>query len=110
MKFGIPERVTANLAGELSGRDSEFVLHAKRLNVDLKWVEKAHHVQNHRAEREIGILKQRWRRRMSESAIPARLWDYGLVYESELLTRLVQGSSERTGFELVTGQTPDISE
>jgi hypothetical protein len=66
--------------------------------------------QNHAAEREIGELKKRWRSRMLKKKVPTQLWDYGLVYESSILNRIPRGSQQRTGLEMVTGQTPDISE
>ena len=67
--------------------------------------------QNHAAEREIGELKKRWRSRMLKKKVPTRLWDYGLVYESSILNRIPRGlQQQRTGVEVVTGQTPDISE
>ena len=47
---------------------------------------------------------------MTKKKVPKRLWDFGLVYESELLSRMARGSDHRTGYEEVTGQTPDISE
>ena len=76
----------------------------------MHWTEKGRHNQNHKVEREIGILKARWRRRMIDLNIPARLWDYGLVYEAEILSRTSRGSDGRTGYERLTGKTPDISE
>ena len=42
--------------------------------------------------------------------VPRRLWDYGLVYEAEILSRMAKGPDGRTGIEQVTGDTPDISE
>ena len=66
--------------------------------------------QNHAAEREIGILAQRWRSRMEKKQVPKRLWERGLVYESEILSRMAWGPSKRSGYEMVTGNTPDISE
>ena len=72
--------------------------------------EQGHKNQNHAAEREIGTLAKRWRLRMTKKKVPKRLWDFGLVYESELLSRMARGSDRRTGYEEVTGQTPDISE
>ena len=66
--------------------------------------------QNHAAEREIGELKKRWRRRMAKKDISKRLWDYGMVHEAELMSRCSRGPDGRTGFEEVTGTTPDISE
>jgi hypothetical protein len=47
---------------------------------------------------------------MTKKSVPKRLWDYGLVYESELLSRMARGSDRRTGYEEVTGgQRPPIS-
>jgi hypothetical protein len=40
----------------------------------------------------------------------SQLWDYSLVYEGKLLTRMSCGDDSRSGYELVTGKTPDISE
>mgnify|MGYP003321204368 FL=1 len=47
---------------------------------------------------------------MDERNIPQRLWDYGIVYESEILSRMSRGHDDRTGYERLTGKTPDISE
>jgi hypothetical protein len=47
---------------------------------------------------------------MQKKKVPTRLWDYGLVYESELLSRMARGKDGRTGYEEVTGNTADISE
>jgi hypothetical protein len=43
--------------------------------------------------------------------VPRRLWDYGLIYEAMILNRILpRGNNNRTGLEMVTGETPDISE
>jgi hypothetical protein len=47
---------------------------------------------------------------MTKKNVPKRLWDFGLVYKSEILSRMACGNDRRTGYEEVTGQTPDISE
>ena len=47
---------------------------------------------------------------MTKKKVPKRLWDFGLIYEAELLSRMARGEDRRTGYELVTGQTADISE
>ena len=75
----------------------------------MHWAEKGTGKQNHKAEREIGLLKQRWRQRMQDRKIPTILWDYGLVYEAGLLSRVAQGHDGRSGIERLTGETPDIS-
>ena len=76
----------------------------------LHYAEKGRKNQNHRAEREIGILKTRWKNRMAAKGVPSRLWDYGLVYESEILSRISRAPNEWSGIEQLTGETPDISE
>jgi hypothetical protein len=65
--------------------------------------------QNHAAERKIGFLAKRWKLPMTKKKVPKRLWDFGLIYESELLSRMTRGTDCQTGCEKVTGQTPDIS-
>ena len=47
---------------------------------------------------------------MTKKNVPKRLWDFGLVYKSEILSRMAHGNDRQTGYEEVTGQTPDISE
>ena len=47
---------------------------------------------------------------MIKKNMPKRLWDFGLIYEAELLSRMARGDDRRTGYELVTSQTADISE
>jgi hypothetical protein len=46
----------------------------------------------------------------AEENVYSRLWDYGLVYEGKLLTRMSHGDDSRSGYKQVTGETPDISE
>jgi len=94
----------------MTGRDTEFVREANRLKIRRKITERGRSNQNHASEREIGELKKRWRNRMIKKRIPKRVWDYGLVYEAELLKFIPRGRSDRTGYEEVTGHTPDISE
>jgi hypothetical protein len=55
-------------------------------------------------------LGKRWRLRMTKKQVPKRLWDFGLVYESELLARMSRGQDGRNGYEEVTGDTPEIGE
>jgi len=107
---GIPDTLMADLAGEQTGDHTEFVKQAKRNDISLHWAEKGRKNQNHRAEREIGILKARWKARMSSTSAPSRLWCYGLVYEAEIMSRYLRTGQDRTGLEQLTGQTPDISE
>jgi hypothetical protein len=80
------------------------------MRIKLHITEQGRKNQNHPAEHEIGNLAKRWKLRMTKKQVPKRLWDFGLVYESELLSRMARGRDSRTGYEEVTGQTPDIGE
>ena len=46
---------------------------------------------------------------MQKKRVPKRLWGFGLVAESKIMTRMACGQDCRTGYEKVTGQTADIS-
>ena len=107
---GIPDVLMANVAGEQVGPGTEFQDVVRYNRIRMRWTEQGRSTQNSIAEREIGILRQRWQTRMVERRIPRRLWDYGLVYESEVLSRISRGHSERPGLEELTGNTVDISE
>jgi len=107
---GIPDVLTTDGASEMTGRHTEFVREANRLKVKLLTTEQGRKNQNYAAEREIGELKKRWKHRMNKKRVPKRLWDYGLVYEAEILSRVSRGKDGRTGYEEITGQTADISE
>jgi len=84
---GIPDMLMANLAGEQTGDATEFIKQAKRNEISLHWTEKGHKNQNHKAKREIGILKARWKARMFANSVPSRLWCCGLVYEAKIMSR-----------------------
>ena len=50
---------------------------------------------------------------MHRSKCSPRLWDYCLQYSSEIRSRTAYGKKNqkgRTGYEIITGNTPDISE
>ena len=47
---------------------------------------------------------------MVQLKIPRRLWDYGMIWESKIISRTASGPDGRTGVERVTGDSVDISE
>ena len=107
---GIPERLITDGASEFTGKNTEFVKTARRSGILLHTTEQGRKNQNHAAEREIGILANRWKLRMRKQNVPKRLWDFGIEYESEIMSRMSRGRDGRTGREEVTGNTDDISE
>jgi len=47
---------------------------------------------------------------MRQQGVPKRLWNYGLVWASEIMNRTARGPDSRTPYEIITGNTLDISE
>ncbi len=83
----------------------------RRLHIRLHIAEKSCGTpQNHIAETEIREVKTKWKARMRKNNVPSRLWDYGLVYISEIQSLLAHGNNQRPGTERIMGQTIDISE
>jgi hypothetical protein len=78
--------------------------------IKLHMTEQGRKNQNHAVAWEIGFLSKHWKLRMQKKNVYSWLWDYGLVYEGKLLTRMSCGDDGRSGYEQVTGETPNISE
>ncbi len=57
----------------------------RRMRIKLFTSEQGRKNQNHVAEQEISFLAKRWKLQMQKKKVPRQLWDYGLVYEGELL-------------------------
>ena len=106
---GIPVKLIADLARVQEGYYTKFIEAARKLRIMLHWAEKGRHTQNWRAEAEIGTLKRKWNSLMKRKKIPKRLWDFGLQWIAEIMSRTARGVDGRTGYEIVTGETPDIS-
>jgi Reverse transcriptase (RNA-dependent DNA polymerase) len=106
---GIPMELLVDSSGEQVGLNTEFSRNMKRYDIALYQIEPYTPRQN-LAERIIGELRRRWRSRMTSVKVPARLWDYALVYEAEILSRMVRGNETATGIDKLTGNSVDISE
>ena len=78
-------------AGKFTGRNTEFVKHAMRISMQPQNSEQGGQNHNHTSEHEIGLLAKCWRRRIINKVITKRLWDFGLVYEAELLSIISRG-------------------
>jgi hypothetical protein len=46
---------------------------------------------------------------MTKNNIPRQLWCFGFEPQACLMQFIPQGHNERTGYEMITGNTPDIS-
>ena len=47
---------------------------------------------------------------MTKKVILKRVLDFWIVYEAEAFSRISRGKEKRTGYEEITGQTPEIGE
>jgi hypothetical protein len=107
---GVPTNIRTDLASYFTGNETAFVKETKRLHIKVTYAEKGQHIQNHVAEREIHNLKRRWHSKMTTKSVPKRLWDFGIVHQAKIMSRIARGKNDRTGYEEVTGETPDILE
>ena len=109
-EVGVMENLTHDGAPEMTGKNTDFYKLARKNRVSTHVTEPGRHTQNHTAEHEIGELKRRWKNIMTKKNVPRRVWDYALVWNGEIMSRIARGPDGRTGFERVFGCTPDISE
>ena len=47
---------------------------------------------------------------MACKKVPKSLWDYGLIHQAGILSRIANGKKVQTGIKEMTGKTPDIYE
>ena len=106
----IPQVLWTNGAKEYQGCNTTFRKVCNKHWIDLQMTEPGQKNQNHAVEREIGELKKRQCHRMAQKDISKWIWDYGMVFETELMSQHSWGLDGRTGSEKVTETTPNISE
>ncbi|GAX25842.1 hypothetical protein FisN_6Hu120 [Fistulifera solaris] len=108
-EVGIPQKIVTDDAKEKLGPKTKWMEHVRQYKMDWANTEPYSHWQN-RAEDAIREVRQRWKLLQHRKSIPKRLWDYGLTHIAEIMCRTVRAGSDRTPYEIVTGDTPDISE
>ena len=62
-----------------------------------------------KAESVIGIIKGKAKRKIFQSNIPKRVWDFGMIWEAEIYPRNA-GKDGRPSLERLTGDMVDIYE
>ena len=65
--------------------------------------------QMHMCDNPTRDIKQKWQQLKTEKSIPNCLWSFGVQHIARLLQHIPR-QNKRTGRELVTGCTPDISD
>jgi hypothetical protein len=111
-EYGAPEHLTFDGAAVQVGSGTRFKDNLRRAEIK-------HHVSAPRrpnenpAEGSIREVKKRWYRLMTKKNVPKRLWDYGISWICETGSVIANSSGyvdQRTPLEIVTGETPDITE
>ncbi|GAX09610.1 hypothetical protein FisN_38Lu038 [Fistulifera solaris] len=108
-EVGIPQKIVVDDAKEKLGMNTKWMEHIRHYKMDWANSEPYSHWQN-QAEGAIREVRRRWKLLQHRRMIPKRLWDYGLTHVAEVMSRTVRSGSDRTPYEIMTGETPDISE
>lgn len=111
-EYGVPDFLTHDGAASQTGSNTLFQKLIRNYNIDTH-VSGPRRPNENPAEGGIRQLKLKWYRAMHRRKVPPRLWDYGLKWASEIGNLTVSSSryaNGRTPLEVITGDTPDISE
>ncbi len=109
---GVVQKLHTDNAPEMVGRKTPFFKKARKEGIDLTSIEPERPDENY-GEILVRIVKLGSARLMLRRKVPMRLWCYAMEYFCELHTITVPGmyrNKGRTGYEIVFGFTPDISE
>ena len=110
--FGVPEFLTFDGATAQVGKNTLFMRSLKKHQSQFH-VSSPRRPNENPAEACIRETKKRWYRIMHRQKVPRRLWDFGLVWICEtgnLTSTSSKYADNRTPLEIITGETPDISE
>ena len=91
-------------------RHMDFQRLAQRLGINMTYAEPYQHHQLQQVDLAIWELKRRWCNQMGCKYVPRQLWCFGLKHQARLMNFIPWGCHERSGYEMITGKTPDISE
>ena len=111
-EFGAPEELIFDGAQSQVGPNTLFMKTLRKLFIKYH-VSLPRRPNENPSEGGIRELKKRWYRIMIKKKVPQRLWDFGLVWVCETGNFIVSSSryaDGRSGIEIITGETPDISE
>ena len=110
--FGVPEHLTFDGATAQEGKNTKFMKTIRKHQMKHK-ISGPRRPNENPSESAIREIKRRWYRVMDKKCIPPRLWDYVMVWVCETGNLTVSSSkyaNGRTPVEIITGETPDISE
>jgi len=107
---GIPMDLKTDRAAAFVGAHSVFtkLICKKHINFCTSEPERANEL--YKVDIEMRELRCRLHTKFVNKNIPRHVWCFGLEHEAELTQFLPRGNDGRSGYEIVTGNTPDISE
>ena len=108
-EVGVPRTLVFDGAKEQVGPNTEFMRCVRKNHIDWRSTEPYSPWQN-RAENMIREVRKDWRRARIKRNVPRGLWDYGMSHSCKLRQLTAYGPEWRTPYEVITGDTPDISE
>ena len=104
---GNPREMITDNAKEQVSPTSDFAKRCRFTNTKQRQTE-PHTLKQNQAEGMIRVIKKTWKRLMREKNVPPRLWDLAYVYVCNLRNLVARGRDKRTGYEKITGNTPEI--
>jgi hypothetical protein len=105
--IGVPNNLHMDNAAEQMGPNMVFQQTCRDNKINMSSTE-LHSPWQNACENIIGIIKKRAKGRRVRRRIPKCLWDFGIVWECEIYSRTANKHG-RTGLEVITGDTIDIS-
>ena len=105
---GVPKELHSDNAYEMVQDGTKFQK-VIRDNVIHYTTTEPHSPWQNRCENIIGVIMKRAKARRERRRVPIKLWDYGLVWECEIYSRIANRGN-RPGLERLTGDTVDISD
>ena len=111
-EYGIPEQLTFDGAQNQVGPNTLFMKKVRRAQIDYH-ISLPRRPNENPAEAGVREMKKRLYRIVTKKAVPKCLWDYGAQWVCETGNVTVSSSwyaHGRTPLEIITGETPDITE
>lgn len=108
-EVGIPTEIVSDNAKEFVKPGTDFQKTANHYKINTRPIEAHTPKQNKIAEGTIGHIRKRWLHFRQTRGVPPRLWDFAVVWICEIMKLTYRAKYGRTGSEVLTGDTPDIS-
>lgn len=107
---GIPKKLKSDCTHSFCGWDSNFLHLVKKKCIVLTYSEPERTNQIYVVDLEMRDLKQHWHHKMVTKNVPKQMWVFGLQDAAKIMQFLTHRKFGWSGYEMVTGNNPDISE